>query len=111
MIWERRIALCLTLLALLLVGRLAWVTYQEKDVSPAFKGEELPLYPIYFSSLDAKWLLPEFQKTSGSVEELIRALIAGPKLPDLAPVLPAGVELLGYVLDEGLLLINFSHHL
>ncbi|HHY10037.1 MAG TPA: GerMN domain-containing protein [Firmicutes bacterium] len=111
MIWERRIALCLTLLALLLLGRMAWLTYQEKALSPAFIDEDLPLTPIYFSSADAKWLLPEFRKTSGSIEDLIWALIKGPTEPGLAPVLPEGVELLDYALEDSLLVVNFSHHL
>lgn len=111
MIWERRVALCLTLVALLLMGRIGWMARQEKAASPVFLKEEQPLYPIYFSSLDAKLLLPEFQRGNGSVEERIEALIAGPKLADLGPVLPPNAKLLGHELKGNLLYVNFSHHL
>ncbi len=42
---------------------------------------------------------------------MLQALVEGPRLPGLASVLPAGVNVLGYSMRAGVLYVSFSHHL
>lgn len=107
------------ILAVLLLGALAllaaralfgWPTDHE-DIIPVEVDVTQPFYPVYFGSLDNGLLEPEFHQGSGTIEQVLADLLAGPKLQHLVGVLPVDTAVLGYRQAGGTLYINFSHHL
>ncbi|HHY15986.1 MAG TPA: GerMN domain-containing protein [Firmicutes bacterium] len=109
--WEYRIAALLMALVLLLAARGLWSRYQAEKYVPTLVTWGEPFFPVYFASADGVHLEPEFRPGEANVEKMLQALVEGPRLPGLASVLPAGVNVLGYSMRAGVLYVSFSHHL
>jgi spore germination protein GerM len=71
---------------------------------------------LYFASVDGRTLVAETRKISecqlekDCLSDTVRALIDGPE-SNLAPILPAEVELLGLAVTDSLVSIDFSQEL
>ena len=110
--WRQGVTMAVGFLLLLLVVRTVWYYSNDKDELPSMAIDlAQPFYVVYFGSPDSTGLIPEFRQGHGTLEERLQDLIAGPKQADLAPVLPEGVEFLGYRQAGDVLYLNFSHHL
>ncbi|HPT83688.1 MAG TPA: GerMN domain-containing protein [Limnochordia bacterium] len=108
---ERILAgLLLAALAVLAVrAAVGWPVSQE--AVPVVLDVSQPFYPVYFGSRENGLLAPEFHQGTGTVEEVLAHLLAGPSLEQLISVIPAETVLLGYRQSGETLYVSFSHHL
>lgn len=110
--WKRGLAILIVALILLFVGRTVLdISRKKSDILPVSVDTTQPFYAVYFGCPDGASLVPEFVQGQGTIEERVARLLAGPTLPGLSPVIPPGVELLGYSQRGDLLFLNFSYHL
>lgn len=117
--WEKRLAVLLVILIFIFGVRSFLLPVREQGeiaetVSPALPeiiGEGQEYYPVYFSTKDAEFLIPEFRAGKATIEQILRDLESGPRSSLLVPVLPMHTKVLSYTQQGSILFVNFSHHL
>ncbi len=110
--WKRGAAIAVVLLLLLFAARtVLYLVSEYSGIIEVSVDPGQPFYAVYFSCPGSLFLVPEFNQGSGTIEERLESLLTGPRHPELSPVIPEGVRLLGYNQRGDVLYLNFSHHL
>lgn len=106
--WNR--VLVIWLLALIVLVVVRGVMHFPLDEA-VFIDLEQPFYIVYFVAPEFDYLVPEFHQGEATIEQLLAALLNGPRQPDLVSVLPENTQILGYSKAGSCLYVNFSDEL
>ena len=107
--WERRIAVSVLIIILILFVRRILIVGEPSQFT--ISKMDAPYYVVYYASRSDVLLVPEFHEGEGDIPQLLADLVGGPYLPELVSPLPAGVEVLGYEQRDHILYVNFSKQL